>query len=157
MHFELGLRDTKHPITPRINYTSVRSIAQSFFAERKQSGLSTDTFTLTLWTGSSHRRWPQWEPAYVSFEKLYTATYEIRLRADAETESGEVHVRHLEKGELEGLDPRPGTNRRTRRTFGEPLYGSMQLRKRVEAAVEGPPTEVDDPAQAGSGAGAGFR
>ncbi|KAL3492438.1 hypothetical protein BJX62DRAFT_109393 [Aspergillus germanicus] len=152
MHFELGLPDIKHPITPTINYTSVRSIAQSFFTERKQSGLNTDIFTLTLWTGSSHRRWPQWEPPYVSFEKLYTATYEIRLPADAETGSDEVHVRHLEKEELESQDSRPGTNRST---FGGALYESMQLRKRVEAAVEGPPTEVDGPAQSGSGAGAG--
>ncbi|KAL3440271.1 hypothetical protein BJX65DRAFT_35452 [Aspergillus insuetus] len=154
LHFELGLSDTKHPITPTINYTSVRSIAQSFFNERKQAGLTTDPFTLTLWTGGSHRRWPQWEPRYVSFEKLYTATYEVRLPADAETDSDEVHVQHLEREELEALNLKPGTNRST---FGGPRYGSVQLRKRVEAAVEGPPTDVDGPAQAGSGAGAGLR
>ncbi|KAL2784457.1 hypothetical protein BJX66DRAFT_85355 [Aspergillus keveii] len=155
LHFELGLPDTKHPITPTINYTSVHSIAQSFFNERKQSGLNTDTFTLALWTGSSHRRWPQWEPPYVSFEKLYTTTYEIRLRADAEKDGGEVHVRHLEREELESRDSKPGTNRST---FGGALYETMPLRKRVEAAVEGPPTDVDDAAPVGLGAraGAGF-
>ncbi|KAL3483098.1 hypothetical protein BJX62DRAFT_231218 [Aspergillus germanicus] len=156
LHFELGLRHTKHPITPTINYTSARTISQSFFNERKQSSLNTAPFTLTLWTGSSHRRWPQWEPPYISFEKLYTATYEICYPTDAEKESDEVYLRHLEKEELECLSSRPGTNRSM---FGGPLYESMQLRKRVEAAVEGPPTEVHGPVQSGFGAaaGAGFR
>jgi hypothetical protein len=61
-------------------------------------------------------------------------------------------VRHLEKEELDSQDSRPGTNRST---YEGALYEIMQLRKQVEAAVEGPPTEVDGPAQSGSGAGAG--
>ncbi|KAL2838198.1 hypothetical protein BJX68DRAFT_272691 [Aspergillus pseudodeflectus] len=131
LHFELGLPDTKHPITPTINYTSVRSIAQSFFAERKQAALNTDTFTLTLWTG---------KPGYVSFEKLYTATYEIRLPGGKD--SGEVHVRHLEKEELGSPESRPCQRKRNALgVFGNQVFWVTELRKRVEAAVEGPPRE----------------
>ncbi|KAJ0425224.1 hypothetical protein BJY00DRAFT_308552 [Aspergillus carlsbadensis] len=96
-HLDLGLADIKHPITPTINYASVPSMSKSFFDERRQSGLGTDPFTITLWTGSSHRRWPQWEPPYVSFEKQYTATYAVRRPAERGSNEVQVHVhvRHV--------------------------------------------------------------
>ncbi|KAL3455042.1 hypothetical protein BJX64DRAFT_282363 [Aspergillus heterothallicus] len=106
LHFELGLPDTKHPITPTLNYTSVRSIGQAFFDERRRSRIPIPSnYTLTIWTGNSYRRWPQWEPPYATFEKKYTATYEIRL-SESTGSNGEVEVRHLQKESLDAYPKR---------------------------------------------------
>ncbi|KAL2820114.1 hypothetical protein BJX63DRAFT_338614 [Aspergillus granulosus] len=131
IHFELGLPDIKHPITPTLNYASVRSISQSFFDERKKSSIDiTNSYTLILWTGNCYRRWPQWEPPYASFEKKFTATYEVRLPDGG----SEVEVRHLQKDRLDSF-PEPSK----RNAFGDySSYEFSRLRTQVGAAVEGP-------------------
>ncbi|KAL2827445.1 hypothetical protein BJY01DRAFT_229112 [Aspergillus pseudoustus] len=137
LHFELGLRDIKHPITPTLNYVSVQSIGQSFFDERIQYGIAdpTSSFALTLWTGNCYRRWPQWEPPHASFEKQFTASYEIRLSEGAKNcVDRKVEVRHLQKERLDAL-----IEARKRNIFGDlSAYEFSHLRTRVAAAVEGP-------------------
>ncbi|PYI10659.1 hypothetical protein BO78DRAFT_359822 [Aspergillus sclerotiicarbonarius CBS 121057] len=124
LHFGLGLGNINHPIKPTINYSSVRSIGEKYFDQRKHSGIDiSDLFTLTIWTGKYFRRFPRWEPAYSRFEKQYTATYEIRLRND------EIHVRHLQKEKLDLVSS--GKIKMSTWSY----YG---LPEQVKGAVEGP-------------------
>lgn len=49
IHFEMGLKDIRRPITPVINPDTAQSIGQDIFDRRKEVGSSLPT--LTLWTG----------------------------------------------------------------------------------------------------------
>lgn len=132
MHFELGLLDIQNPIKPVINYASVRSIGQHFFDRRRQAGIEvSDSFILTVWTGKYFRRFPQWPPSYASFEKKFSATYQICLPSDS---SGEVRVRHLEKEQLDLLEKKINVH----------PYERTRLAQQVAAAVEGPKIENDE-------------
>ncbi|KAL2866230.1 uncharacterized protein BJX67DRAFT_356005 [Aspergillus lucknowensis] len=144
LHFELGLSTLKNPITPVLNYTTAQTIGQSIFTHRRESGIpisSAQSFKLTLWTGSSFRRFPQWEPRFCAFERLHTATYEVRLLclhatpAPARTSKSsdrqvEVEVRHLQRERLELIEAgkaKPDT-----------ILEKKDLGVQVRAAVEGP-------------------
>lgn len=76
IHFEMGLRDIRRPITPVINSETAQSIGQDIFDRRKQSGSSLST--VTLWTGSSYRSRLYWKPKYLNFERRFTASYTLR-------------------------------------------------------------------------------
>ncbi|GAT29573.1 similar to An15g02310 [Aspergillus luchuensis] len=130
MHFELGLSDIHNPITPLINYVSVRSIGQNYFDRRKQAGIEVfESFTLTVWTGKYFRRFPQRPLLYAGFEKKFSATYEISLPSDS---SGEVQVRHLEKERLDLVNSKK---------IKVHSYERFRLAQQVAAAVEGPKVE----------------
>ncbi|RAH63292.1 hypothetical protein BO85DRAFT_411125 [Aspergillus piperis CBS 112811] len=130
MHFELGLSDIHNPITPLINYASVRSIGQNYFGLRKQAGIEVfESFTLTVWTGKYFRRFPQRPLLYAGFEKKFSATYEISLPSDS---SGEVQVRHLEKERLDLVNSKK---------IKVHSYERIGLAQQVAAAVEGPKVE----------------
>ncbi|GKZ22039.1 hypothetical protein AbraIFM66951_007234 [Aspergillus brasiliensis] len=127
LHFELGLADIYNPIKPLINYASVRSIGQQFFDRRRQAGVEvSESFTLTVRTGSYIRHYNQRLPMYARFERRFTATYEICLSRDF---PDEVKVRHLEKERLDLI-----ASNKIRADISDDLYLSRQ----VAAAVDGP-------------------
>lgn len=76
IHFEMGLKDIRRPITPVINPDTAQSIGQDIFDRRKEVGSSLPT--LTLWTGSSYRRRLYWKAKYLNFERRFTASYTLR-------------------------------------------------------------------------------
>ncbi|KAL4789042.1 hypothetical protein BDV19DRAFT_374685 [Aspergillus venezuelensis] len=117
LHFEIGLAnvairprksllptgdpsdETSRATLPPLTTTTALSIGKRFFNIRREAGIEiTPWFTLTLWTGNYFRRWPQWEPRYVSVEKSFSATFEVSV---PNPQSREVQMRHLEKEELD--------------------------------------------------------
>ncbi|KAL5334667.1 hypothetical protein BJX70DRAFT_351092 [Aspergillus crustosus] len=129
IHFELGIANRDKVIRPVLNYASARGIGQSFFDQRRQSEIDTTTsYALTLWTGSSFRRFPQWEPEYSLFEKNYTATFELRLADDS---ADELVFRHHEREDKERRDSTPG------RRSGPAPWEINGVEEAVEGAVDG--------------------
>ncbi|KAL4957104.1 hypothetical protein BDW69DRAFT_180989 [Aspergillus filifer] len=146
LHFEIGLanvstRPRKSPFTtadpsdetsqatlPPLTTTTAASIGKRFFDIRREAGIEiTPWFTLSLWTGNYFRRWPQWEPRYVSVEKLFSATFEMSV---PRPESGEVVMRHLVKEELDGYTSRKKSS------GGSTGFRLQHLAKRVRALSE---------------------
>lgn len=81
--------------------------------------------TLTLKTGESLRRFPQWPPAYSQWEKDHTMTFELQPPRE---EDGPIRFVHREKEEYEAnLRPGPDVN-----------YLNVLLSQKVNNAVFGP-------------------
>lgn len=81
--------------------------------------------TLTLKTGESLRRFPQWPPAYLRWEEDYTMTFELRPPREADDP---IRFVHLEKEEYEA----------SLRLGAEDDYFTMSLSEIVNNAVFGP-------------------
>lgn len=78
----LGRIDTLEPNLPRLDRDLATEFAQPFFTLRSQSRLE----RITLKTGETLRRFPQWEPPYRKIELAYSETICIRAPFGSEGE-----------------------------------------------------------------------
>ncbi|KAH8697537.1 hypothetical protein BGW36DRAFT_461495 [Talaromyces proteolyticus] len=92
IHFELGISDIENPIMPALDESWAKNLSQKFFNKRHSFDYVKDDndrtslgklHTLTLKTGESQRRFPQWEPEYSRWENQQSATYETSLLGDS--------------------------------------------------------------------------
>jgi hypothetical protein len=132
------------PIQPVLNYASAQELGRLFFEQRglmvvRKPTLSTIALTggggeessavklqtLTLKTGESLRRFPEWPPRFSQWEKNHTMTFELRPPMDP---TGSLTFNHLEREEYEALT----------RSDIEPNLLTAALLRKVESAVLGP-------------------
>jgi hypothetical protein len=93
LHCEVGLefdwsRRQDKPYLPLLNETLVRAFAEPFFASR---GAESKLERLTVKTGETLRRFPQWPPGYERLEKQSTRWFDAWLRS----KDGEVKVKKV--------------------------------------------------------------
>ncbi|KAI1127540.1 hypothetical protein F5Y10DRAFT_191578 [Nemania abortiva] len=100
LHLELGIvgvvvrqrptgfaEESTNSIEPVLTEGSAREIGKQFFDWRSSSSSSSWSSRLSLLvlkTGEPLRRYPQWEPAYVKFERRHADTIEVHWPIDRE-------------------------------------------------------------------------